>query len=323
MAGDQSETERIFDQARKLQDPQQRASYLENACGGDSELKQRVEGLLKAQIADTETSVKVLRPAGFWIRVVAFIVDGLVLMPLGVLAMYSILSAKSPFLLFLVSCPSVLYTPLMHAYYGATLGKRACGLRVIDESGENLTVYRAFIRFSLFLAGWIVTWLSTLWLFSNPEYESAIGYMNVVRLIQKSPWGEFETLLEWVVLIDCATAAFTAQKRAIHDMMAQSFCIYEDQKLHSPLHRAARNGHTDIVESLLAKGANVNDVGGSDGWTPLHYAAWHGHKNMTELLLDKGADVNAKDSHGKEPLDYARQGGRMDVVEMLIDRGGN
>ena len=31
------------------------------------------------------------------------------------------------------------------------------------------------------------------------------------------------------------------------------------------------------------------------GLTPLHTAAMNGHKEIAELLIEKGADVNAKD----------------------------
>src|SRR5437773_5971920 len=44
----------IFAGALKSTDPEQRAAYLDQACGGDAELRQRVEALLKAH-ADAGT----------------------------------------------------------------------------------------------------------------------------------------------------------------------------------------------------------------------------------------------------------------------------
>nr|HIL75857.1 ankyrin repeat domain-containing protein [Rhodospirillales bacterium] len=35
----------------------------------------------------------------------------------------------------------------------------------------------------------------------------------------------------------------------------------------------------------------------------MHYAALKGHKEVVELLLANGANVNAKDDDGKTPLD--------------------
>ena len=71
------------------------------------------------------------------------------------------------------------------------------------------------------------------------------------------------------------------------------------------LGHAAWGGHKEIVELVIAEGADVN-AKRNTGVTPLHHAAWNGHKEVAELLIDKGADVNAKiegGSHkGNTPL---------------------
>ena len=71
---------------------------------------------------------------------------------------------------------------------------------------------------------------------------------------------------------------------------------------------AAFGGHKEIVELLIAKGADVN-AKGSSGWTPLHFAANGGYMEVTKLLIAKGVDVNAiivsGRNQGKTPLDWA------------------
>ena len=172
------------------------------------------------------------RPAGFLIRVVASFIDNLVFVPLIALGFYALISAKSVFLCFLISLPGLFYKPLMEAFYGATLGKMAVGIRVVDDGGSNLSIAGAYLRFSPFLARSIFDSLSMFWLFSVPEFKSASGFMEVAQVMQQSP-SRFSvpgTLLGWFILIDCVTAAFTARKRAIHDMMAQSYCVYSCRK---------------------------------------------------------------------------------------------
>jgi len=57
--------------------------------------------------------------------------------------------------------------------------------------------------------------------------------------------------------------------------------------------------------------------GGVNGWTPLHYAAYVGHSDVVELLISKGADVGAIDLRCGTPLDYATLRENMKVMVIL------
>ena len=86
----------------------------------------------------------------------------------------------------------------------------------------------------------------------------------------------------------------------------------------TPLHLAADNGHKEIVELLIAKGADVNakNKGGS---TPLHEAKT---KEVGELLIVEGANVNAKNSLGRTPLDNATLFNHPEIANLLRKHGG-
>ena len=83
------------------------------------------------------------------------------------------------------------------------------------------------------------------------------------------------------------------------------------------LRYAARKGHKEIVELLIAEGADVN-AKESAGWTPLHNAALDGHREIAELLIAEGADVNAKHVGGQTPLDLAKG----ETADILRKHGG-
>lgn len=67
---------------------------------------------------------------------------------------------------------------------------------------------------------------------------------------------------------------------------------------YTPLHVAAeRNPAVDIVDALLAAGADAN-ARAKDGRTPLH-VAWSNHRAIVETLLRAGADPLARDERGR------------------------
>jgi ankyrin repeat protein len=85
------------------------------------------------------------------------------------------------------------------------------------------------------------------------------------------------------------------------------------------LHWAALEGHKEIVELLIAKGATV-DSKKTDGWTPLHEATRKGHKEIVELLIRKGADANAMTYDGESALNLSE--GKIDIESILNQAGG-
>ena len=60
---------------------------------------------------------------------------------------------------------------------------------------------------------------------------------------------------------------------------------------------AAHYGHTEIVNFLLEKGANIHQD--NAGETPLYWAARWGHTEIVKLLLDAGANINQADKYGQ------------------------
>jgi len=91
-----------------------------------------------------------------------------------------------------------------------------------------------------------------------------------------------------------------------------------------PIHTAAKTGDLAGVQAELDKGVDVDE--GDDSWpgmTPLHYAADEGHTEVVELLIANGADVNAKNDEGGTPLDWAECcADKKETVDLLRKHGG-
>jgi len=83
-----------------------------------------------------------------------------------------------------------------------------------------------------------------------------------------------------------------------------------------PLHSAMSAGHAEVVDLLLARGANVNAREGG-GLTVLHEAAGLGNMDYVRKLLAHGANPSAKTDEGKLPEDFAAAPQLSDVREAL------
>ena len=86
------------------------------------------------------------------------------------------------------------------------------------------------------------------------------------------------------------------------------------------IHDAAHTGNIEAVKKHLASGADLNTKD-SEGGTPLHHAAWNGHKEVAELLIEKGAVVNALGVNGT-PLDWAIFRNHTEAAALLRKHGG-
>jgi uncharacterized protein len=82
---------------------------------------------------------------------------------------------------------------------------------------------------------------------------------------------------------------------------------------------AVTNGHAKVVDWLVKHGANVNHRYGP-GYTPLLAAAANGHLEIVNLLLDHGADLQAKSDDGKTALSLSQERGHTAIVDFLRNR---
>ncbi|XP_035772220.1 ankyrin-2-like [Neolamprologus brichardi] len=88
------------------------------------------------------------------------------------------------------------------------------------------------------------------------------------------------------------------------------------------LHLAAKEGHIDLVQELLDRGAAV-DSATKKGNTALHISSLAGQADVVKILSKRGADINAQSQNGFTPLYMAAQENHLDVVRYLLENGGN
>src|SRR3989338_6798246 len=92
----------------------------------------------------------------------------------------------------------------------------------------------------------------------------------------------------------------------------------------TPIHVAAQCGHHQVVEMLLASGAN-KDAATNMGCTPIYEAALNGRHQVVEMLLAAGANkdaqskiIDAKTKNKSTPISIAALiRGHHQLVELL------
>ena len=88
-----------------------------------------------------------------------------------------------------------------------------------------------------------------------------------------------------------------------------------------PIYYACREGHLNLCELLVEKGADVN-LEDKYGQTCVFYAIRQGHYDIVHYLLKHGLNVNKIDKKKQTPVSYAEKIGQSKIMELLLNNGG-
>ena len=93
----------------------------------------------------------------------------------------------------------------------------------------------------------------------------------------------------------------------------------ENKQGETALMVAAYLGRREMVERLLARGAEVSH----SGWTALHFAASSGQLEIVRILLEHSAYIDALSDNGTTPLMMAARHRDAEVSALLLEQGAD
>lgn len=165
--------------------------------------------------------------AGFWVRVLGSIIDGLACLPLIAINMYNLYVLKNLSLQLSITFILMLYKPLMEFKYGATLGKMAVGIKVVNSNYNRISLLQSVIRFTPWLVGEVISIITMILLFQNEEFLSTTNITGVSRLQNEVVPSIYSIMGSLLLLGSVIVVAFNDKKQGVHDMLAGTYCIYK------------------------------------------------------------------------------------------------
>lgn len=124
----------------------------------------------------------------------------------------------------------IVYRIIMEWKYGATIGKMATKLKVVDYQFNPISFVQSVKRFSIYFLSYLFSLLSSIAIFSHPEFYQVSGEAMAFL---------FETDIYWIYLTlmllpNLFTAGFvliTKKKQTLHDFIAQTYCVNKNDWL--------------------------------------------------------------------------------------------
>jgi len=143
---------------------------------------------VQAESVAKEASVSggVQQYAGFWIRFLAYILDGLILgIPTIIVSLVLVLVTKIPSLQYLVSLVMIVVIVYMDGTLGGTPGKLILGLRIVNEQGKYIGVPMAILRYIGRILSAIILWIGFLMIVWDPKKQGLHDKIAKTYVVKK------------------------------------------------------------------------------------------------------------------------------------------
>ena len=112
--------------------------------------------------------------------------------------------------------------------------------------------------------------------------------------------------------------------KAVSDELQKGFDLRErDGQSWTCLHWATELGHAKLVVYLLDTEPLLLNMKTTEGLSAINIAAWRGDREMVELLLAQGAEIDDRTRWGESPLHHAATFGHAAVCEALLRAGAD
>lgn len=175
--------------------------------------------------------------AGFWLRLIAMFIDGIVFLPVAIIYLYT--RAASWEMAVMTTIPYcflyAFYNVYFHARWGRTIGKMIIRIKVVTINGKDIRYGQAFMRHSVDM---VLAFLSAV------AFTMALGSVKNTGYFH-GDWQQLNTLFHnalpgWWNSVKAATQAWVfselvvlltnKEKRSVHDFIAGTVVVRTDMQ---------------------------------------------------------------------------------------------
>ncbi len=174
--------------------------------------------------------------ARFGSRAGAYVIDAIIVGGFTIMVNAINIANFKSFLVYLpIAIITIFYKPYMESKYGATFGKMALNLKVIDQNLKQINFSQSFLR-SLILIFPAILFVPIYYLaFQNPNLLEATQLMDFAQgLATEYPIQSWISRLSFLIIIVDIIVLFSDQtktQRSLHDRIANTFVVYENKQL--------------------------------------------------------------------------------------------
>ncbi|MBC8046182.1 MAG: RDD family protein [Fimbriimonadaceae bacterium] len=164
--------------------------------------------------------------AGFWERVGASFIDFLIMIPVIVITVINAVNWKSLILSIILGLVWITYKIYLEGTRGNTIGKKAMRIRIVDANMQTINMSKSITRNCLYIINTIVGLASTFMIYNNADFSEIDSWMEYGRY-QNENGMLLQSLVSIGIFISVIFVAFDSKKQALHDKIANTYCIKE------------------------------------------------------------------------------------------------
>jgi uncharacterized RDD family membrane protein YckC len=174
----------------------------------------------------TDIEAGQIKYSTFWQRFFASLLDGLILIPFVVIDTFNKTSWKSYLILILSFIITLAYKPFFEMKYGATLGKMALNLRIVNRNYQRADSKNIVLRNIFDITDRILIGIITVIIFATPSFQDIDSLAKYSNLSNSEMGANWITIgMGIIVLIDSIVLIADSRRQSLHDRIGQTFVI--------------------------------------------------------------------------------------------------